>query len=1618
MKGDDEWRMEGTTEQRGPARGAGSEGQAATEPRLPRGFSGVSDARGGEIQPFGALVVFTPEWRVSRCSANVETTLGIAPDALLGRSCAEALGPAIERAAREAAAQPAIGAYELGRIEAPGAAAALRASLHAEGDGWRIELVPVSAPADAELAVRLLHEASTLIAAAPDVEAFGRFAARALRRMTAADRVVVVRIDPRSVIEVIAEARADALTPWLGLQEPGEGAPAPAPRERVIAIADVEAAAVPMIAADAAAEAPIAGLLRAPSPALRERLRAAGARAAVTAAIVCDGRLWGVVECQHHAPRAPVAAELSLIGALAEMLGVQAARAEAEARRRRATDLAEPAHAIVAANVSDAVILVDLDGVVTFWNEAARRIFGWAAEEIVGRRVREFFADRDRPALLRRLAAVRDGRPIDFESTVHAKDGTTRWIEAHARLFHAPDGARRGYCGIFRDITERKRAERALRESEARFQVLADSASVLIWMADVDGHCTYFNQTWLRFTGRSLAEESGDGWSAGVHPDDREACVSHYREAFVRREPFQIEYRLRRHDGEYRWLLDSGVPRFAADGTFEGYIGTCIDITERRESEERFRSLAECLPDGLFVLDPEDREVSLRILYANRAASEINGYPVEQLVGRSIVALLDEPGMEAVAEARAQLIRGGETITFESVARHRDGHLVPLEVRGLLIPWQGRSAILGIDRDLSERKRSEAAIAEVAQRLSLALECGQLGVWDWDVPSGRIVWDERHARLFGVTLAEFDGTYAGAVRRIHPDDLAALEATISAAFLRGEAYAYEFRIVLPDGAVRWIAGRGLAQRSGDAVVRALGFVQDVTARREAEEALRASNRLYKLLTGAMQDAVGLVSPGGLAAYVSPSVQRLLGWTAEELTGKAAVDWIHPEERAALEQAFAEVLAGREVRLACRFRHRDGHWVPLESNMTPLFDEAGRLTGIVSCARDVTARERAEEAMRKAHRRYEELVGAIDGIVWEADAQTFRFLFVSQAAERMLGYPLERWLEPDFWRDHLHPDDRDAAVQYCLDCLEQGLNHQFEYRMIARDGRVVWIQDSVTILSHEGAPRLMRGILLDITERKRIEESERAIQERFELAAESAGIGVWDLDLVRETLIWDDRMLRIYGVDRAEFGGTYEDWKRLVHPEDLPRVIERGQRAIDARASSDVEFRIVWPSGEVRHVRSFGKIVCDASGAPIRRTGINIDISERKRIEEQRREMELRLRQSQKLEAIGQLAGGVAHDFNNLLMIITLSTQQLVEGALPDTPEYEALEAIREAGARGAALTRQLLAFGRKQVLKVEVVDPNAVVAQVGNMLGRLLGEDIRCVVQLAPDVRAIRADVTQLDQILINLAVNARDAMPRGGTLTISTADETIEGPSPAFPEAQPGAYVRLTVADTGTGMDEATRARIFEPFFTTKEPGKGTGLGLSTVYGIVKQFSGHIAVDTAIGRGSTFTLLFPAAEPERRHPRTRARAPAERGSETILIVEDDASVRRITTRLLERRGYQVIAAADGPQALQLCERPSPPIDLLITDVVMPGMGGTAVAEALRAKIPGLKVIFISGYNDDMVLRHGIEHEKVPFLQKPFTADALTRLVRATLGGEDSGLLRVEGDAGRGRPEP
>jgi PAS domain S-box-containing protein len=512
-----------------------------------------------------------------------------------------------------------------------------------------------------------------------------------------------------------------------------------------------------------------------------------------------------------------------------------------------------------------------------------------------------------------------------------------------------------------------------------------------------------------------------------------------------------------------------------------------------------------------------------------------------------------------------------------------------------------------------------------------------------------------------------------------------------------------------------------------------------------------------------------------------------------------------------------------------------------------------------------------------------------------------------------------------------------------------------------------------------------------------DQATRALQrseERLRLALDAARMGIWYWSVENNALVWDDNLRGLYGLGPDDVVADYDQFISRVHPGDQQFVARSVQRALEKGEALDYEFRILLPDGRVRWIADQGTVGRDSQGRPLYLTGVCMDVTERRSSEE-------RLRQSHRMESVGRLAGGVAHETNNQMSVVLGAAAFVL--ARSDVPEAARadVEHIRKAAERTSNVTAQLLAFSRRQILRPVALELNTLLKSWETVLRRVMGEDCTVLLRPGEGVAPIQADPGQLEQVLLNLALNARDAMPRGGTLTVETfgaelTDDYV-GSRPGI-AIRSGSYVVLAVSDTGHGMDRDTLGHVFEPFFTTKGVGHGTGLGLSTVYGIVKQSDGYVWAYSEPGRGSTFKVYLPVTRTDATSPAPPAPAPLRAGrGESVLLVEDDEGVRRMTTRALEEGGYRVLEAANGLAALELLTSTSGRIGLVLTDVVMPGMSGRDLADRVAELRPGTPVLFTSGYTDGEIVRRGLLHPEAAFIQKPFGPDAILRIVRERL---------------------
>jgi PAS domain S-box-containing protein len=645
-----------------------------------------------------------------------------------------------------------------------------------------------------------------------------------------------------------------------------------------------------------------------------------------------------------------------------------------------------------------------------------------------------------------------------------------------------------------------------------------------------------------------------------------------------------------------------------------------------------------------------------------------------------------------------------------------------------------------------------------------------------------------------------------------------------------------------------------------------------------------------------------------------------------------------------------------------------------------------------------ARKRDEEMLQRSEERFRQLAENIHEVFWMVDTQEDRVIYISPSCEKVWGRSSMHFnTEHRGLVEFVHPDDQ-ARVLTAYENQKRGAATSEEYRIVRPDQSIRWVWNRAFPITN-GAGQVYRvaGVMADITERRHAEEEHGRLlatveQQRTDLQM--------ILDSVPALIFYKDRQQRLVRVNAAHaqcFGLPKEQIEGKTDAElGSPYASQYMQDDLNVMTTGESLCGLIekfhTPTGE-RWLQTDKVPHRDVDGNIIGLVGFAVDITEQKRLEEQ-------LRQAQKMEAVGQLAGGVAHDFNNLLTVIIGYNEILLEQSIPGDPNHELLEQIHNASERAASLTHQLLAFGRKQVLQTKVLDINTVVQDMGKMLRRVIGEDIEMVIEQDPNLGRVNADRTQIEQILMNLASNARDAMPNGGTLTISTANvDQDESQSCLDSEIPPSPYVMLEVTDMGNGMDDATKTHAFEPFFTTKELGKGTGLGLATVYGIVKQSGGYIGLDSALGHGTTFRIYLPRLE-EVNASVCDPKSPTgvHRGKETVLLVEDEDCVRNLVSRILQLNGYTVLLASSGAEALELFKGYDGRIDLLLTDVIMPHMNGVQLVEQATSIRENLRVLYLSGYaNSFLDAPQGTSASAAAFLSKPVTPQVLAKKVREVL---------------------
>ena len=1179
-----------------------------------------------------------------------------------------------------------------------------------------------------------------------------------------------------------------------------------------------------------------------------------------------------------------------------------------------------------------------------------------------------------------------------------------------------------------------KESESRVRKFSSRLDAQIRSAEglpTLFWSTD-----TELQITSLQGTGLALLNLQPDAFK-GVYLAD---CFQ--RQGADRR---FIDAHLRALEGESCSLeatwggrtLDARVePLRNADGMITGTIGVAREPAESkrpastpggrtqealREAEEKYRSIIENAVEGIFQTTPEGGYLSV-----NPALARMYGYdsPEELMasvsdIGRQVYV---DPGRRA--EFKRLMEEHGVVRDFQYQVYRRDAKKIWLsesaravrDAHGTILYYEGSV------EDITERKRAETerqVMFEIIRGVNVTANLDEL--------LGLI-----HQSLRKVLYAEncFVALYDRSTGMFHfpffvdqfdtaPPPVKVGKSCTAYVFRTGRPMLItqkEFDQLAEQGEVElvgtpsptWLGvplrtplemiGVLVVQHYEDEAAytgRDLEFLASVGGqialaiqRNQAEDALRASENRLRAIIETEPECVKLVACDGTLLDMNPAGLAMI--EAESLTpliGKSIYPLVCPEYRETFRTFTESVCQGHRGRIEFEITGLKGTRRWMETYAVPLPSDSDAPPMLLGVTRDITERKRAEEALRQSEASFRLLFQHNPMPTWVFDLETLRFLQVNDAAVAHYGYSREEFLQMRI-TDIRPPEDVPRLLETAKkNRLGQLSPSQWRHRY--KDGRIVNVEIIWHRLEFDGR-EIALVVAQDVTERQRAEEALRRSEANYRSLVQGAPYGIYRAGADGKLLDVNPALVDMLGYSsEAELIAVNLDTDVYRDPGERMRILRQHPERL-----AGVE--VAWKRRDATPitVRLSGRLVRDPKGSTDYYEMIAENVTEQRALEHQ-------LRQAQKMEAVGRLAGGVAHDFNNLLMVIKGHTELLLEGRREEDWLYRKAEQIHKAADRAAGLTRQLLAFSRMQVLQPRVIDLNAVVTEMGKMLPRLIGEDIQLSIVTNPKLGRVKADPGQMEQVILNLVVNARDAMPHGGRIVIETANcELDEAYARRHPPMQPGRFVMLAVSDTGTGMDVETQTHIFEPFFTTKEKGKGTGLGLATVYGVVKQTGGFIWLYSEPGQGTTFKIYLPRVEDAVESARSeKASAESPQGSETILLVEDEQDVREVAREFLTLGGYAVLEAKDGAEAIETAQRHPGPIHLLVTDMVMPGISGRKLAARLATLRPQMKVVYMSGYTEYATVRQGDLDQNAALLTKPFTRSTLARTVREVLQG-------------------
>jgi len=1196
----------------------------------------------------------------------------------------------------------------------------------------------------------------------------------------------------------------------------------------------------------------------------------------------------------------------------------------------------EKLHRLLTENLYDVVWMMSFDGKFTYISPSVTDIAGFTVEEIKEIPFQELTTPEDFSRMTAKLAEEMQKPPeqrakvATFEIPLYHKDG--RLIPTEVNVSWVFDDQGNPVClqGSTRDVTTRKKAEEEIREKNRLLQTLVEAIPDLVYFKDAQDRNVIVNKAYERLVGKSQEQIVGKTDDDILPPDLAAKCRESDATVIAARHAMRFEEASADENGNLSYFDTIKTPIFDENGEFAGLVGVSRDVTEHmkadqalRESEERYRLLAENSNDVIWIISLDGQ-----FNYCSPSIEKLTGFTPEEVSAMRLDEFLPTESAEWIMQLIVEEIgkppeKRLESLTFEQQLNGKDGSLVDAEITATwILDDEGNPvAVQGATRGIAEQKKARDALRESEERFRQLVDNIQIVFWMVTLPERkRLYVSPAFEKVWGLPLAEAYGNLEISINNVHPDDRQRLTTSMQQQLeKRSENMVFEYRIIRPDGEIRQIKESSfpILDENGKPY-RLVGFCEDITDRRQAENALRESEERFRSAFETSPDAIAISRlDNGKYIAINEGFKSLSGYASDEVVGRTAFEigiWADPQNRQIMVDELNQ--HGRATNLEMLFRPKNGiaRTGLLSANIIMLDGEPH----VLSIVRDISERKQAEVTLQRR-------------VEIETLLATISAHFIDVTPET-IGREIERSLQ--------------MLVEFTQ--MDRGFLIRFDNETNTLRASHKWSKPGY--------------------------ETKQEIDETLSMNDFS-----WWIDKMRqgENVHFADITQRPPEASLADVIMPAQGIRSLVVVPLLHESVLFGclyfysLNEIRSGAPEDIEL-----------LRTAGNILTQALI--------------RQKTRHEKDYLEEQLRQSQKMEAIGRLAGGVAHDFNNILTGVLGYTEMLLSSLGPGDPLFGDVKEIKLAAERAAGLTQQLLAFSRKQIITPQVVQLNDIIANSQKMLGRIIGEDIDLVFTPGRDLWLIKADAGQIDQILVNLAANARDAMPSGGSLIVETHNFTWEETG-AESSLQAGDYVMLSIRDTGHGMNDEVKNHIFEPFFSTKNKDQGTGLGLATVYGIIKQNNGYIDVESAPEEGTVFHIYFPRTTEKAKSKTKPAQLTLPTGNETVLLVEDEELVRSLARRILQRHGYNVVEAENGGAAYLLCKKHEGVIDLLLTDVIMPNMNGRELYDQLIELRPDLKVLYMSGYTEDVIAQHGVLDPGTPFIQKPFTIEALARKIREVL---------------------